>query len=122
MRLAVVAAVVALAVVVALVARPPERLVLATYQGLPGGVEADLGGARPGWVLGDDGKLAVYAAGSSSCPLLPREVSADGDVVTVVLDSDDDGPCTADLVYTTSVVAVPGGVDPARIDVELEVR
>jgi hypothetical protein len=117
-RLAVVAVVVLVALVVALLVRQPQRLVLTSYRGLPGGVEADRSDPEPGWVLGDDGRLAVYAAGSSTCPWRPTEVTAEGDRVTVRLGRDD-GPCTADLVHTTSVVALPPGVDPDALDVRI---
>lgn len=118
-RLAVVAVVVLAALVLALLVRQPQRLVLTTYRGVPGGVEADLSDPEPGWVLGDDGRLAVYAAGSSTCPWRPTEVTASGDRVTVRLARDGDGPCTADLVFTTSVVALPAGVDPAGLEVRV---
>ncbi|GAA1740107.1 hypothetical protein GCM10009809_39610 [Isoptericola hypogeus] len=93
LRLALVVLVVALAAVVALLARSTDRLVLATYRGVPGGVEADLADPELGWVLGDDGKLAVYAAGSSSCPWVPTRVTADGNHLVVQLGSggEDDG-------------------------------
>lgn len=126
-RVAVIALVVAAALVVALLVRQPQRLVLTSYQGLPGGVQADLSDGGPGWVLGEDGRLAVYAAGSSSCPWRPTDVTASGDggrdTVTVRMERDagpgGDGPCTADLGFTTSVVALPAGVDPERLDVEI---
>jgi hypothetical protein len=123
LRLAVVAAVVGAAVLMALLVRQhedprTEDLVLHSYQGGPAGAEP-AGGTEPGWVLGEDGRLAVYAAGSSSCPGTPTSVTAEGDLVTVRLETDDEGPCTADLVYTTHVVALPAGVDPESLEVDL---
>jgi len=124
LRLVVIGLVVALAVVVVWLARQPQRLVLATYQGLPAGARAEPGGAEPGdtepgWVLGDDGRLAVYAAGSSTCPWRPTSVTAEGNRVRVRLGQDRERPCTDDLVYTTSLVALPAGVDPDAVDVEI---
>ncbi|WP_125206563.1 MULTISPECIES: hypothetical protein [Isoptericola] len=124
LRLAVVAVVVGAAVLTALLVRQhedprSEDLVLHSYQGGPAGAEP-AGDSAPGWVLGEDGRLAVYAAGSSSCPWTPTSVTAEGDLVTVRLETDDEGPCTADLVYTTHVVALPAGVDPGALEVELE--
>lgn len=118
-RLVVIALVVVAALVVALLVRQPQRLVLASYRGVPGGAEANLSDPEPGWLLGEDGRLAVYAAGSSSCPWRPTEVTAAGNTVTVQMEQDGDGPCTADLGFTTSVVALPAGVDPAALEVEI---
>ncbi len=119
LRLAVVAVVVGVAVLVALLVRSSGEVVLHTYRGLPAGVEADLTGAEPGWLLApESGRIAVYAAGSSSCPWLPQDVVAEGDRVTITLGTGT-GECTADLTWTTSVVAVPDGVDLARLDVDL---
>ncbi|MGF0117024.1 hypothetical protein ACQFYA_11960 [Promicromonospora sp. Marseille-Q5078] len=119
LRLLVIGLVVALAAVVVWLVRQPERLVLGTYQGLPAGARAEPGETAPGWVLGDDGRLAVYAAGSSSCPWRPTSVTAEGNRVRVRLGQDRERPCTDDLVYTTSLVALPAGVDPDAVDVEI---
>jgi hypothetical protein len=126
-RLAVVALVLAVGLVVALLVRErtaddtPVRVVT-TYQGLPAGVAEPVDGPTgpdPGWVVGADGLLAVYAAGSSTCPWTPTRVTADGDRVTVTLAVPDAGVCTADLSFTTSVVPLPDGVDPAAVQVEV---
>ncbi|MCK9793383.1 hypothetical protein M1843_06445 [Isoptericola sp. 4D.3] len=119
LRLLVVVVVVLLAVVVALLVRQPARLVLASYPGLPAGVAAAPPHGEPGWLLGDDGRLAVYAAGSGSCPWRPTSVTAEGDRVRVQLGRDERGACTDDLVWTTSVVALPAGVDHGRLEVEI---
>ncbi|GAA1986960.1 hypothetical protein GCM10009718_25530 [Isoptericola halotolerans] len=119
LRLAVVAVVALAGLVVALLVRQEDPdLVLNSYRGAPAGAEATEG-MEPGWVLGQDGRLAVYAAGSSSCPWTPTSVTAEGDLVSVRLEVDD-GMCTADMVYTTHVVALPAGVDPQSLEVELE--
>ncbi|MPQ96429.1 hypothetical protein GB931_00510 [Modestobacter sp. I12A-02628] len=79
--------------------------------------------ARPGagaepevaWVDGG-AYLAVTAPGSSSCPVGPQRVEAEGQQLTVTL-----GPlypgerdCTADLGPHVTVVEVPAGLDPDR--------
>ncbi|WP_277213760.1 hypothetical protein [Isoptericola croceus] len=121
LRLMIIGVVVAAAVLVALLVRSPGSgsVALHTYPGLPDGVEADLIDPEPSWLLApESGRLAVYAAGSSSCPWVPDEVSASGDRVTVVLRTAA-GDCTADLGWSTSVVAVPDGVDLERLEVDL---
>lgn len=124
LRLAVLAVVVLVAVLVAILFRPggpgsPDGdLLLDSYSGVPAGAD-DTGDFEPGWVLGEDGRLAVYVAGSSSCPWRPTAVTADGDLVTVQMEVDGGPECTADLGYSTSVVALPDGVDPAALDVEI---
>ncbi|WP_278234603.1 hypothetical protein [Isoptericola sp. AK164] len=123
LRLAVIAAVALVALVVAFLVRQSsdEDPVLTTYDGVPAGVEGDVAaGGEPGWVLGEDGRLAVYAAGSSTCPWRPTSVTADGDRVTVRLEVDGGPACTMDFVYSTSVVALPDGVDPDALEVDLE--
>jgi hypothetical protein len=126
LRLAVIALVVLVAVVVAILARPTqEDLVLTSYPGVPADAdppptEDGEPSWEPGWILGADGRLAVYAAGSSSCPPTPTAVVADGDHVTVTLEVLGD-PCTADLAWTTHVVALPAGVDPGAVEVEIVV-
>jgi hypothetical protein len=123
MRLTIIALVVLVALLVAILARPGQQeLVLDTYRGLPADAEEDATEVdlAPGWVLGEDGRLAVYAAGSSSCPWTPTSVAAEGNRVTVVLEIVDGPQCTADLVPTTHVVALPSGVDPGRVQVDLE--
>ncbi len=119
-RLAVVAVVVALALVVALVARPPAPVAIETYPGLPAGADVSPETFEPGWVVDERARrVAVYAAGSSACPLVARDVRADGDVVTVTLAPQERGACTDDLTWTTSVVAVPDEVDLERLEVDL---
>ncbi|WP_407317639.1 hypothetical protein UQW22_13780 [Isoptericola halotolerans] len=123
LRLAVIGAVIVAAVLVALLARPSGpgagSVAIRTYAGLPADVEADLLDPEPGWRLAPgSGQIAVWTAGSSSCPWVPREVTAVGDRVTIVLRTST-GACTADLAWSTSVVAVPDGVDLAGIEVEL---
>jgi hypothetical protein len=129
-RLVVVALVLLVGLVVALLVRDRAGAdapvqVVTTYQGLPAGVDAGAEGPTgtdPGWIVGDDGRLAVWAAGSSTCPWLPVGLTADGDAVTVTLAVEDATACTMDLVFTTSVVALPDGVDPdaARVEIVLD--
>lgn len=122
-RLAVIAVVVALALVVALVARPPARVAVETYPGLPPGADVSSETFEPGWVVDERARrLAVYAGGSSTCPYVARDVRADGDLVTVTLAPQERGACTDDLAWTTSVVVVPDGVDLDRLEVDLVVE
>ena len=68
----------------------------------------------------DDGRMvAVVTWGSSSCVPTAGGITADGQRVTVALDTGDpDAACTEDLVPRASLVALPAGVDPTR-DIEL---
>jgi hypothetical protein len=119
-RLAVIAVVVAVALVVALLARPTAPVAIETYPGLPPGADVPSQSFEPGWVLDASARrIAVYAAGSSACPFVAHEVRADGDLVTITLAPQERGACTDDLAWTTSVVAVPDEVDVDRLDVEL---
>lgn len=79
-------------------------------------------------VAGDDARhLQVVTVGSSTCPLLPTDVTWDADaaVLRITLsDPDDvDGACTLDLVPTTSVVRLPGSApDAPGLTVEVDGR
>jgi hypothetical protein len=87
--------------------------VLDQYDGPPTGVTPDASG-QGAVVVGDE--VHVYTSGSSTCPLLPTNVEVDGtDLLVTVGVEDEDAPCTADYVVTTSVIAVPDGVDPADV-------
>lgn len=119
-RLAVIAVVVAAALVVALLARPPAPVAVETYPGLPPGADVTPASFEPGWVLDAPARrIAVYAAGSSACPFVAREVRADGNLVTITLAVQERGACTDDLAWTTSVVAVPDEVDVDRLGVDV---
>lgn len=68
----------------------------------------------------DDGRaIGVVAYGSSSCPPVAGEVTADGQTVTVDI-TDRGDACTRDNVARAAFVALPAGVDPAQ-DVEVVV-
>jgi hypothetical protein len=59
-----------------------------------------------------EGLLFVITYGSSSCPrIADPEATADGDAVRVRINDPRKGICTADWAPTTTVVAVPDGVD-----------
>ena len=79
--------------------------VLEQYAGLPeGATETDEIGAV---VMTDDGTIHVFTTGSSTCPAIPTAVVVDGDEIVVTVAADDSGPCTMDLVPTTSVIEIP---------------
>lgn len=82
--------------------------------GLPEGVdESEPGDSLAGVARTTDaGLVYVVTIGSSTCPLVPDPAAAaTGDAsVAVTLPAPDDGPCTRDLVPTTTVVALPAEV------------
>ncbi|MEP7763221.1 hypothetical protein [Sanguibacter sp. 25GB23B1] len=82
-----------------------DDLVIEQYRGGPPRVGE---GQEPtALVLVDEGTIHVTTMGSSSCPAVPIDlVIIDGDIV-ITVDSDSDGPCTADYGPTTSVVELP---------------
>ena len=92
-----------------------------TGSGLPEGVTPpdDGGSAGAGWAP-DDGLLYVVTFGSSTCPVVAEpEATLSGDTLVVTAAPTSDGPCTMDLVPTTSVVGVPDDVDasaPVTVD------
>jgi len=120
-RLGMIALVLIAALVVLLLVRPSAPVVLETRAGLPAGVDADLAGGEPGWVLDPAARrVEIYTAGSSSCPTVPRAVDVEGSVMTVTLAPVSAAACTDDFAYTTAVVAVPEQVtDLESLDVEL---
>ena len=83
-------------------------------RGLPEGVLEMPMDARSGaaWAA-EDGFLYVFTIGSSSCPTLAEgEASvAEGGVVVTLVPPSTEGMCTTDMAATTTVVAVPDGVD-----------
>jgi hypothetical protein len=85
----------------------------AVGSGIPGDAtppESD-GAPGAGWTA-DDGLLYVVTFGSSTCPIVaePEATLTEGSVEVTFSDAPE-GPCTMDLVPTTSVVQVPDGVD-----------
>lgn len=92
-----------------------------TGSGLPDGVTPpdDSGSPGAGWAP-DDGLLYVVTFGSSTCPVVAEpEATLAGSTLTVAVGATSDGPCTMDLVPTTSVVGVPDDVDedaPVTVD------
>ncbi|GAA1055952.1 hypothetical protein GCM10017608_13910 [Agromyces luteolus] len=62
--------------------------------------------------LDDGGKLAVTIWGSSTCPVVPTEITVlaeagEGNAVEVKLPEPETGPCTADYVPHTTVFWTP---------------
>ncbi|MDM8085276.1 hypothetical protein QUV83_10915 [Cellulomonas cellasea] len=98
---------------------PGDDLVISQRAGLPAGVSADPGHSGA-VVRGEERLVDVYIGGSSSCPTeLDRAEFADG-VLTVHFTSPRaSGPCTADLAYTTTTIALP---PEAPSSDELDVR
>jgi hypothetical protein len=74
-------------------------------------VDATAGAAR----TSDDTLLYVVTFGSSTCPQVadPTAEATGTDAVDVTFPELGDGPCTADFVPSTTVVALPDSVDPA---------
>ena len=93
-----------------------------TFAGVPEGA-SDPGpeddGAAAAWT-DVDGVLYVVTLGSSTCPWLAQPAAElEGEALAVTFDEPGDGPCTADLVPTTTVVGVPAGT---TTDQDLQVR
>jgi hypothetical protein len=72
--------------------------------------DAAAGAAR----TSDDTLLYVVTFGSSTCPQVADATAeaAGADAVEVTFPEPGDGPCTADFVPSTTVVALPDSVDP----------
>ncbi|WP_448630744.1 hypothetical protein [Cellulomonas soli] len=89
--------------------------VIDQYRGVPPGVAEDAD--RGAVVSTDPAQILVHTSGSSTCPLVPQSIEVNGVdlVITVATGLPDDTACTADLVPTTTVIAVPDGVDAAEI-------
>lgn len=97
---------------------PDDGPVLEQYSGLPDGADPGETGAVVDTL---DGTIHVFTTGSSSCPEVPTSVLVDDDEIVVTVDGDHSGPCTADFVPTTSVVAIPEsyqGAGPPVVRVE----
>jgi len=91
---------------------PSEPKVLSVHGGLPAGLRAAAGRARPVAAILGPGRVALATWGSSSCPNLPVRIKATNpDNLRLLVDIA--GPkhavCTADLGPTT----VRLGLDPA---------
>ena len=112
----------------------PSPTASATADALPSVAETTFPGAPDGVtegetavVAGDDARhLQVVTYGSSTCPVLPTDVTWDaaGQTVAITLTGPSgDDVCTMDFVPTTSVVALPDDApDAAGLTVEVEGR
>ena len=94
-----------------------------TFPGAPEGV----GEGETAVVAGDDARhLQVVTYGSSTCPVLPTDVTWDAAAGTLALTltgPDATDVCTMDLAPTTSVVALPDDApDAAGLTVEVDGR
>lgn len=95
-----------------------------TFPGAPDGVTGEESTVLPG---DDPRQVQVVTFGSSTCPVVPTDVTWDADaaVLRVTLSDGEayDGACTMDLVPSTSVVALPDDApDAAGLTVELDGR
>jgi len=110
----------------------PSPTPTATADAVPSVAETTFPGAPEGAtegetavVAGDDARhLQVVTYGSSTCPVLPTDITWDADAQTVSITltgPDTTDVCTMDLVPTTSVVALPDDApDAAGLTVEVE--
>ncbi len=59
-------------------------------------------------------QLILTTWGSGSCPLLPTTVTLQNAHRITIRLASDDGPCTADLAPTNSVIVAPHGLDASQ--------
>lgn len=74
------------------------------------------------WIDGGHA-LVVTTYGSSSCPPVLSDVTADGQLLSVTLGPSEQKACTADLAPRGTYVAAPEGLDPAtvvKVTIDLE--
>lgn len=93
----------------------PAPAVATVRPGAPDGVT----GEDVAVVAGDDPReLQVVTFGSSTCPVVPTDVTWDGDAgvlrITLSGPTEYTRPCTMDLVPTTSVVELPADAPDAH--------
>ncbi|MBC9224987.1 hypothetical protein GL325_01495 [Aeromicrobium sp. 636] len=82
----------------------------APSRGVPAGVKESID-TPAGVVVGEGGQIHVVTYGSSSNPAVVRDVSAEGQTVTVDVGAVPGRAATMDYVPTTSTFPVPEGVD-----------
>lgn len=81
------------------------------FRGLPDGVKGSLDSGA-GVVAGEDAAtIYVVTYGSGSNPAVVRQVSAEGQTVTVQVSAEDGKIQTMDFVPTTSTITLPNTVD-----------
>lgn len=84
----------------------------ATDIGLPSGVSAPTDASAGAMRTDEDGLIAVFTFGSSTCPQVPDSLASGADgAITVSFPEPTDGPCTLDYVPASTVVALPDGGD-----------
>lgn len=76
--------------------------------GLPDGVTENAAGTA-GAGLSPDGQLWIVTYGSSTNPLAVKDISSEGQTVTIGL-ATGDGPATMDMVASTSTVELPTSI------------
>lgn len=97
---------------------PSESVeIIEVAAGLPPGVEQagdpadEAFDSSAGAGISSDGEnIWIVTSGSINNPMLPREVTVDGQTLTFTLDFERDQMSTSDFSPTTSTVAVPPGV------------
>jgi hypothetical protein len=95
---------------------PVSRLALRHYLGSPPGAKIVAGPDTA--VSNTSGQIAVVAWGSSGCPRLAIRVdSAENNTIEVTMREyvpDASALCPADLTPTTTIIAVPAGINASR--------
>jgi hypothetical protein len=89
--------------------------------GAPDDAEIDWSSPAPAatWVERGE-RFAIVTMGSSSCPPIATAITADGvDRILVRFAPSPHDPCTADMAATTHTFAVPEGVEPSSVTVEV---
>lgn len=115
---------VALAVLLLAGCSAPTSIAYATYDRAPAGFDSGGGllNGEPGasWLIGQK-SFAIVTFGSSSCPPIPVELTAEPpSAMTLRFVPSQNQPCTADLRATTHQFYLPEGMDVAsRIDITI---
>lgn len=84
-----------------------------TTRGVPDGVDEGTAGessvAGVGW-SSDGATLYVTTFGSSSCPLVPTDLTAGGGTITIEVTMTGGAVCTMDFVPSTTAIDAPEGI------------
>lgn len=96
-----------------------DAVILEEYEGAPAGYPVSEG---EGTVVDLDGdRVLVSTRGTDDCATRPVGTVMDGAAMTVVLRAPD-GPCSAELPYTTYVLALPEDYVPSELGVSFDTR
>lgn len=75
---------------------------------------------EPSATLDGNGNISLVTYGSSSCPpAVAKAEATSADTVTIDLDGQTEGPCTADFAPTTHTIPLPGGATGRPLTVQL---